>query len=552
MPNIGIDLGTTTTLLASAHIDNRGQLTTRIAVFPANLEGTISATAMRSVSYIEPNQPALVGIDAEGRAKETNDYRYFVRAIKRYMGRSIVIPHVEKSPTQISAIYLSFIMRNAFQKVGFSNTDQLTITVPASFTATQRAETLNALEIAIQDFSAQFTLTPERKQNILISEPTAALLSVIHEDLSKAPMSRKFSFDHPTTVLVYDIGGGTLDLTLATIQWKPDSPKNSISDVTITINDVTRYNQFGGEDFDIAVAKRVAQQFVAENPTLGDYELRDDNIMQYRVVLLEYAEQIKRDLNAQIINAFDESDKVIEFSTKEPLLIGGIPYSIFDWKITIEDYLSWVHEYITYHPQLKNCLHPISVLLQRNALQTNNIRYCIAVGGMARFEPVKDALKAFWGANTTVFVPINPDQVVAQGAAIYSYLKQINPAFTLYEPTADVFYVKVEHDFDVLYNPSLPNDIPYIATTTQTSRYLELHIFTGDAITAPQTMRHVLHTFVPQGSLVIDMGTEQPRNTAVHIQLYFRSTDTSKVPYVRVAINHVDNVLSDTPLHMHQ
>ena len=552
MPDIGIDLGTTTTLLASVHSGNRAQLATRIALFPANVEGTITNTAMRSVAYVVPNAPALVGVEAESKAKETNDYRYFVRAIKRYMGRSVIIPHVNKSPSEISAIYLSFVIRHAFQKVGFTNTDQLTITVPASFTAAQRADTLHALDLAAQEFTTQFTLTPERKQNILISEPTAALLSVINDDLNKAPISRQLSFNHPTTVLVYDIGGGTLDLTLATIQWQPNSAKDSIADVSITINDVTRYNQFGGEDFDIAVANRVAQRLIEENPELRDRELRDDNIMQYRVILLEYAEQIKRDLNNQIMNAFDDSDKVIEFSTNEPLLIGGRPYSILDWTITLQDYLSWVHEYITYQPQLKNCLHPIHLLLQRNNLQRGDVRYCIAVGGMSRFEPIQEALKAFWGTHTQVVVPINADQVVAQGAAVYSHLKRINPQFAIHEPTADVFYVKVEHGFDVLYSKAHTNSLPFKAVTTQESRYLELHIFTGDGFVAPQTIRDVLHTFVPQGNLIIDMGSIRPIDTSVFIQLYFRTTDTSKVPYVRVAINHPQQTISDTPLRTHQ
>lgn len=552
MPDIGIDLGTTTTLLASAHLNNSAQLTTRIAIFPANIEGTISTTAIRSVAYIAPDAPALVGVEAESKAKETNDYRYFVRAIKRYMGRSVVIPHVNKSPSEISAIYLSFIIRNAFQKVGFTNNDQITITVPASFTAAQRADTLNALEVAAKEFAAQFTLTPERKQNILISEPTAALLCVINDDLMKAAVSRRFSFDHPSTVLVYDIGGGTLDLTLATVQWRPNSAKNSIADIDITINDVTRYNQFGGEDFDIAVARRVAQRLIEEYPELGNRELRDDNIMQYRVMLLEYAEQIKHKLNAQIIEAFDDNEKVIEFSTNEPILIGGRPYSILDWRITIHDYLSWVQEYLTYQPQLKNCLHPINLLLQRNKLQPSDIRYCIAVGGMSRFDPLQDALRSFWGSHTQLIVPTNPDQVVAQGAAVYSHLKRIKPQFAIIEPTADVFYVKIEHGFDILYNQHNTIDTAYKATTTQESRYLELHIFTGDGFTPPQTIRDVLHTLVPQGNLIIDMESIQPVGTAVYIQLYFRNTDTSKVPFVKVALNQPTDTISDTPLRTHQ
>jgi molecular chaperone DnaK (HSP70) len=552
MPDIGIDLGTTTTLLASAYLDNSAQLNTRIALFPANIEGTLSTTAIRSVAYVEPGAPALVGVEAESKAKETNDYRYFVRAIKRYMGRSVVIPHVKKSPSEISAIYLSFIIRSAFQKIGFTNNDQITITVPASFTAAQRADTLNALDIAAQEFAAQFVLTPERKQNILISEPTAALLSVINDDLNKAPVSRRFSFDQPTKVLVYDIGGGTLDLTLATIQWRPNSAKTSIADIDIIINDVTRYNQFGGEDFDVVVAHRVAQRLIEENPELGDRELRDDNIMQYRVMLLEYAEQIKRDLNTKIIEAFDDSEKVIEFSTIEPILIGGRPYSILDWQITIQDYLSWVHEYLTYQPQLKNCLHPINLLLQRNKLQRNDVRYCIAVGGMSRFDPLQDALRSFWGSHTQLMVPSNPDQVVAQGAAIYSHLKRVKPQFAIIEPTADVFYVKIEHGFDILYNQSNASDSIYKATTAQESRYLELHIFTGDGFTPPQTIRNVLHTLVPQGNLVIDMGSSQPVGTTVYIQLYFRSTDTSKVPFVKVSLNQMTNIISDTPLRTNQ
>jgi hypothetical protein len=171
---------------------------------------------------------------------------------------------------------------------------------------------------------------------------------------------------------------------------------------------------------------------------------------------------------------------------------------------------------------------------------------------MSRFDPLQDVLRAFWESHTQLIVPSNPDQVVAQGAAIYSHLKRINPQFVIVEPTADVFYVKIENGFDILYDQNNTSNSFYKATTAQESRYLELHIFTGDGFTPPQTIRDVLHTLVPQGNLIIDMESIQPVGTTVYIQLYFSNTDTSKVPFVRVALNQPTDTISDTPLRTHQ
>jgi hypothetical protein len=141
-------------------------------------------------------------------------------------------------------------------------------------------------------------------------------------------------------------------------------------------------------------------------------------------------------------------------------------------------------------------------------------------------------------------VPVNPDIEVARGAAVYSYLKSKQPGYIIHEPIADVFYIKTKEGFAVLYDQRIVQQPSFHATTTQDSQFLELHVFTGDPVRAGEPLRTIYPTLIPQGSLTIDMGTTQPANTDVYIDLVFLENDSSKVPAVRVAISNQTNVVS--------
>jgi molecular chaperone DnaK (HSP70) len=542
MPDIGIDLGTTTTLFA--HVVDTTQseiIQTAIMLFPFS---DISTPVLPSEAYVAEDGHVSVGYDAKNDVKKSNNYNRYIRAVKRHMGRpSLVLPHVNKTPSEISSAYLQYVIDYAVKNLGFTTTNQLTITVPASFTAEQRSDTLGALKDACVD--RKYLITPERLRNVLISEPIAALLQIINDSLNKAPEKRQINIDTSPQILVYDMGGGTLDITLVRVGWRANSARQHIGDVHFDIIEITRYNQFGGEDFDIAVAKQIATKLTETYPQLHDKELLDSELSGYRVRLLEDAEKIKKTL----IEDMDWNDNEASFNySSEPIIISKNEYRILNWHIRLADYLTWVNEYLMYRPHLKNALYPIEVLLQRTNRSKRDIDYCVVVGGMTRFTPLITTLTTYWGSNTKIITSQNPDQAVALGAAVYSALKQKNPGFTIPEPVADVYYVKIANGFDVLYNSRTAKQSVYHAQTTHESQTLELHIFTGDPALDEHNLASIYPTLMPKGDLIIDMQYARPIGTKVFIELYFRDADSTKEPYIRVAIDQPDAFISDKKL----
>jgi molecular chaperone DnaK (HSP70) len=541
MSHIGIDLGTTTTLLATAGSLRNGLVEPKLTDFKEN--GLVTQ-ALRSVAYIPPKpaDPAwYVGHDAVNLRAEHPEY--FVRGVKRLMGRDVLLPSVNWTPRDVSSLYLQKIIDIAVKNAGFAPGDQITVTVPASFTAPQRADTLGALRDATKHFRSH--LNDEILQNALISEPTAALLAIVNEDLGKIATQRTFAIDDNPVVLVYDIGGGTLDLTLVRLSWKDKNRPKDILNITFETLELTRYNQFGGEDFDLAVAPQIMAKYLEQFPELSEKYVSQTEIDKFRLTMLEDAEKLKTELQAEIDWSGDSA--VITFKTT-PIIVDNLERRVLNWNISVDDYLAWTAPLFTASLESKNLISPIEALLRSASIERRDVSYFIAIGGMTRFDPVNKRLRTYWNDEDRYLRPLNPDSYVALGAAVYSALKAHSPGYVINEPTADVYYIKTQPGYAVLYDHRETENAGYHARTTTQSRLLQLHVFTGDRLLNGSTLDAIYHTLVPQGSLIIDMMTEQPKDTEVHVRLLFREGDTSKVPFVEVALGATNQIISTAQL----
>jgi len=270
---LGIDLGTSTTLVASAIESDKGSVTVKVLPIRQNdgRRGQLEIQYLPSVAYYPPDSPPLVGKEAETRGPE-EDVSRFVRAVKRQMGRRLLLPVIEKEPHEVSALYLAYALREGRYSLPMADT-VFTVTVPASFTTNQRADTLKALRQACA--AAEIPYPVKDEGQLFISEPVAAALAFLNQEFARPEPVRRLDLSRHNRVLVYDIGGGTLDLTLVFIQPQNDWVR-SLADVRINVDTISYYNPFGGEDFDRAVAQQLHQRLLERFPNLKDMTLTSE------------------------------------------------------------------------------------------------------------------------------------------------------------------------------------------------------------------------------------------------------------------------------------
>ena len=344
---IGIDLGTTNSCVA---VYEGGEPT----VIP-NPEG--SRTTPSVVSFTKTGE-RLVGQVAKRQAI-TNPDRTVI-SIKRKMGSDykVAIDDKKYSPQEISAMVLQKLKADAEAYLGTTVTDAV-ITVPAYFSDAQRQATKDAGKIA--------GLEVKR----IINEPTAAALAY---GMDK---------ENEQKIMIYDLGGGTFDVSIL-----------EISDGVFEVKATNGDTKLGGDDFDQRVIDWIAEQFRAEN----GIDLRNDKMALQR--LKEAAEKAKIELSGmastQISLPFITAD-----ATGPKHFEGTLTRAKFN-ELTAD--------------LVERTLTPMKKALADAGLSASQIDKVLLVGGSTRIPAVQDAVKNFTGKEP--FKGINPDECVAVGAAI--------------------------------------------------------------------------------------------------------------------------------------
>ncbi|MBN1922804.1 MAG: Hsp70 family protein [Anaerolineae bacterium] len=451
-----------------------------------------------------------------------------IRAVKRLMGRDLFLPIVGLTPAEVSALYLREVL-GQIKTRGYT-LDELTVTVPASYTTNQRRDTLWAIDLAYKALGLPHLKLAQRAR-LLISEPVAALLAFVAWDMQRARHARRLdiALDAPTRILVYDIGGGTLDLTVVELSWRDPQGKGNLDNLRFEIIEISRHNQFGGEDFDLLLAREfLYPQLLARFPALESLVLSEEERLTLRYDLINEAERLKIALNGEL--EFEE-DHVL-FNVK-PLVIRGQEYP-FAVTLTDQDYKTLMSPFLQEHDTAKNALHPIAEILNRAQLSRSQIQYFLPVGGMARLIPIQQALQSYWGEGTSFLAFPVPDEAIAQGAAVYSHLKVMNSNFCIDEPAADAYYVCLNSGFDLLLDRKERVSQSRTYNLTTRSDRLLLQLFAGDDPPAREDLDTIYHTLVYQGGAPIPLGKEYEAGTPVRIQVERRG-DT-KVPVVRLQV----------------
>ena len=344
---IGIDLGTTNSCVA---VLEGGEPT----VIP-NSEG--GRTTPSVVSFMKSGE-RVVG-EAARRQQAVNADRT-VLSIKREMGNDyhVKIDGKKYAPQEISAIILQKLRRDAESYLGESIT-QAVITVPAYFTDAQRQATKDAGRIAGLEVLR------------IINEPTAAAFA--------------YGLDHGQAqkILVYDLGGGTFDVSLIEIG-------DGVIEVLATSGD----NHLGGDDFDA----RLTDHLVAEFRRTEKVDLSRDHAAMLRV--REAAEKAKRELSAQF-----SAQVMLPFLCQDK----NGPHHM-DITITRAQFENMTRDLIE-----RTC-GPVNQVMTDAALSMSQLSQVLLVGGSTRMPAVQEMVKRLTGK--TPSRAVNPDECVAMGAAL--------------------------------------------------------------------------------------------------------------------------------------
>ena len=412
---IGIDLGTTNSCVS---VMEGGE-----PVVIPNAEGMRTTP---SVVAFSKDGERIVGEPAKRQAVTNPDRT--IASIKREMGRDhkVTIDGKDYSPQEISAIILQKLKSDAEAYLGDTVTEAV-ITVPAYFTDAQRQATKDAGKIA--------GLNVKR----IINEPTAASLAY---GLDKT--------DHEEKILVFDLGGGTFDVSIL-----------EIGDGTFEVLSTSGNNQLGGDDFDEVLVNYIADEF---KKTEG-VDLRQDKMSHQR--LKDAAEKAKKELsstlntnvNLPFITATAEGPKHLNMDIT---------------RAKFEELTAFLVE---------KTMEPTRKALADSGLSISEIDKVILVGGSTRIPAVQEAIKKFTGKEP--HKGINPDECVAIGAAIQAgvlagdvkdvLLLDVTPLSLGIETLGGVFTKIIERNTTI---PTKKSQVFSTAADNQTA--VDIHVLQGE------------------------------------------------------------------------
>ncbi len=368
---IGIDLGTTNSCVAIMEGDK-----------PKVIENAEGVRTTPSMVAFSKDGERLVGQPAKRQAVTNPDKT--LHAIKRLIGRRFNEPEVKKmrdkapfkiiegeggaawveidgekmAPSQISAMVLQKMKETAESYLGEKVTKAV-ITVPAYFNDSQRQATKDAGKIAGLDVLR------------IINEPTAAALAYGLDKKSSG------------TIAVYDLGGGTFDVSIL-----------EIGDGVFEVKSTNGDTFLGGEDFDLRIIDFMAEEFKKEYAI----DLRNDKIALQR--MKDAAEKAKKELSSSMQTEINEPFITMDASGPKHLNI----------KLTRAKLEQLVGDMI------EKTLEPCRAALKDAGVKASDIDEVVLVGGMTRMPKVIEVVKNFFGKEP--HRGVNPDEVVADGAAI--------------------------------------------------------------------------------------------------------------------------------------
>lgn len=416
-----IDLGTTNSVFAYGNM-MRNRMHPVVAELDRKSDtGTMTRSKLLPsvvFYYKDRDGKMLAEVGDYAKSRYGINAGYVCKSVKSLMGVSeqvqLAAEVPDQTPSEVSGRILSYMKKAAGRYLPGQDLQDIVITIPASFDSEQCQATLDAAKIA--------GINVDNWHETLLYEPKAAIYDFIRMEEEGEIASDLLNLDQEKNVLVFDLGGGTLDVTLHRVGYS-ENGMIQMKDLAIS-----RYTQIGGDNFDELLARDMLERFEAANEIKVSVARREEVLCKLR----KCAEKLKMDFSLDYETRRQNGAEMEESYTEEIMEI-----NVYDSYSLDETYTRAEMERVI-APLLgkRYSRKDVSRIQKMDACDVNNIIYpildvmekagsdiqidaVILNGGMTKFYPIRERLREFFG-----FEPLetsDPDLAVARGAVYYHY-----------------------------------------------------------------------------------------------------------------------------------
>lgn len=534
---VGIDLGTTTTVTCvvdAKDVNLKNSLTVPVKHIqvmqksPFEYHSDIFDSKVASIvafhngkTFVGSNLYPLKGLPEFDYKKNIFYHWKLELGIDHHPMYPNAISEKVDMPYKIAGGILNYVKKVGLKVDELENT---IITVPASFQANQRNDVLKAAKMANIQLSDQ----------MLIDEPNAAFLGYFN----RLPDEEKSNWSHSvrnSNVLIVDFGGGTLDLSLLNVDFKYDTGI-AISNIAIS-----RYNDLGGQDLDMLIAEEfLYPKFIEKEESVSAAPLSDlNNIILPQLATI--AERLKigicQSINLKIADKLASEVNLDNVSFKDSMVelqYNGNTVSLGSVSITANEFRTFFaklfngneYKFKYLDKTVTSVSKSINMILEKAELGLNNVHYVLFAGGSS-FNPFLSSMIKEKLSSSQVLVSHEPDKLIAEGAAVYSYFYYVHGISLITPITSETIGITLAGNqfFPIIERgKSLPQKISLPSFQLQTNL--------NNQIVVPICING---NDFPIGEIRADLQTIYDINSIVKIDA---ELNTDKVFKMKVYINH--------------